>query len=378
MGRILGLWLIGFLGSSSIYAQTDSTIFDAPSPYAACENAANRVSQQISQLTIEQRDSLAALLVSWEHQCGTGETSARLDLLLAIAEKSLQSKAVSAYYELYLNKFYDRRNFARFDNQLEYYEKHKGYWEFIPLNGRFDRWITATAKALLDSQPEGSDARLLCLLFSGDYGGFARNRSSWAYRESHTSHYFKDKYGLIYAWEIETTVLFGSWQPQGRMADMYHPSPQLGFQLSLPITGQTRGHIGMGFTVLQQKQDVRILTADTVVAAKTRLGLQLGAGIGQRFRLSQKWRLDIAGDLAFNYISTNQKRPLTDVEYDSGNYGINAVDLGLTADLARHLGKRKSLGLSAAVHYVPYGFDRKLMTPLGNTYAILGLKMRFW
>lgn len=375
MGRILCLLLIGLSWGSSLFAQTDSTIFEAPSP---CERAANRISQHITQLNITQRDSLAALLVSWEHQCGTGETSARLDLLLAIAEKSLHPKAVSAYYDNQLTKFYDRRNFARFEDQQEYYEKHKGYWEFIPLNGRFDRWTAATAKSLLDSQPEGSDARLLCLLFSGDYSGFSRNRSSWAYRESHTSQYFKDKYGLIYGWEIESTVLFGSWLPQGRMAEMYHPSPQLAFQLSLPISGQTRGHVGMGFTLLQQKQPVRILTEDTIVDAKTRVGFQIGAGVSQRFRLSPKWYMDLAGDLAFNHIGTNQKRPLVEGEYDSGNYGINAVDLGLSAGLERRLGERKSLGLSAALHYVPYGFDRKLMTPLGNTYALLGLKMRFW
>jgi hypothetical protein len=378
MVRFFVLWLCLSVPLGALYAQSDSTIFEAPSPFAPCEREAVRISQEITRFNISQRDSLAALLVSWEHQCGTGETSARLDLLIAIAEKQLQPQAVEAYYDRHLGKFYDRRNFGRYDNQLEYYEKHKGYWEFIPLNGRFDRWTAATAKALLDSQPMGSDARLLCLLFSGDYSDFAQKRSSWAYRESHTSQYFKDKYGLIYGWEIETTVLFGSWLPQGRMADIYHPSPQLGFQLSLPIVGETRGHLGAGFTILQQKQAVRILTEDTVVDAKTRVGFQLGAGISQRFRLAEKWHLDLGGDLAFNALTTNQKRPVTDPEYDGGNYGINAVDLGLTAGLERRLGERKSLGLSASWHYVPYGFDRKLLTPLGNSYAVVGLKMRFW
>lgn len=378
MVRILGLWLFCFAWANPLFAQQDSTIFDPPSPFAPCEREANRISQQIGQLHISQRDSLAALLVSWEHQCGTGETSARLDLLIAIAEKSLHPQAVTTYYDQHLSKFYDRRNFSRFDNQLEYYEKHKGYWEFIPLNGRFDRWTAATAKALLDSQAEGSDAHLLCLLFSGDYSGFAQKRGSWDFRESHTSKYFKNKYGLIYGWEVETTVLFGTWLPQGRMAEMYHPSPQLGFQMSLPVAGKTRGHLGMGITILQQKQAVRILTVDTTVDAKTRMGLQIAAGVSQRFQLSANWQFDLAGDLAYNYISTNQKRPVEDPDYDGGNFGINAVDLGLTAGLERRLGKRKSLGLSAGWHYAPYAFDRKLMTPLGNSYALLGLKMRFW
>jgi len=378
MAKISRLLLVLMLVAQPLLAQTDTTIFQAPTPYAPCEREANRVGQLLSQLKIQQHDSIAALLVGWEHQCGTGETSARLDLLLAISEKTLNTKAVEVYYDKYLNKFYDRRNFALFNDEVEYYEKHKGYWEFVPLNGRFDRWTAATAKTLLDSQAEGSDARLLCLLFSGDFSGFAQKRASWAFRESHTSKYFKDKYGLIYGWEVETTVLFGSWLPQGRMAEMFHPSPQLGFQLSLPIVGQTRGHLGMGFTLLQQKQPVRILTTDTIVDAKTRLGFQIGGGVSRRFNLSAHWQLDLAGDFALNYISTNQKRPVTDMEYDGGNYGINAVDLGLTAGLERRIGERKSLGISAGWHYVPYGFDRKLMTPLGNSYGLVGLKMRFW
>jgi len=378
MAKISRLLLVFMLVAKSLLAQTDSSIFEAPSPYAPCEREANRVGQLLSQLKIQQHDSIAALLVSWEHQCGTGETSARLDLLLAISEKTLNAKAVEVYYDKYLNKFYDRRNFALFNDEVEYYEKHKGYWEFVPLNGRFDRWTAATAKMLLDSQILGSDANLLCLLFSGDHSAFAKKRGSWDYRNTHTSQYFKKKYGLIYSWEIETSVLLGSWIPQGRMAEMFHPSPQIGLQLSLPIAGQTRGQFGFGFTILQQKQAVRLLTEDTIVDAKTRFGMQMGGGLSQRFRLTEKLHLDFSGDMALNYIITNQKRPATDFEYGESAYGIGALDLGLTASLERRFGHHRSLGLSFGLHHVPYGFDRKLMTSLGNTYAIAGVKMRFW
>lgn len=378
MAKISRLLLVLMLVAQSLLAQTDTTIFQAPTPYAPCEREANRVGQLLSQLKIQQHDSIAALLVGWEHQCGTGETSARLDLLLAISEKTLNTKAVEVYYEKYLSKFYDRRNFALFNDEVEYYEKHKGYWEFVPLNGRFDRWTAAAAKTLLDSQALGSDANLLCLLFSGDHSAFAKKRGSWDYRNSHTSQYFKKKYGLIYSWEIETSVLVGSWIPQGRMAEMFHPSPQIGLQLSLPIAGQTRGQLGVGFTILQQIQAVRLLTVDTIVDAKTRFGMQLGGGLSQRFKLAEKLHLDISGDLALNYIITNQKRPATDFEYGESAYGIGALDLGLTASIERRFGHHRSLGLSFGLHHVPYGFDRKLMTPLGSTYVLAGIKMRFW
>jgi len=378
MVKFFSLIVGGLLLGQTVAAQTDSTIFETPNPYAACEMEAKRVSLSLGNLNIQQRDSIAALLVTWEHQCGTGETSARLDLLLAISEKSLSNKAIELYYEQYLPKFYDRRNFAQYNDATEYYEKHKGYWEFIPLNGRFDRWTAATAKALLDSQAEGSDARLLCLLFSGAYSEFSRQRSSYAYRGSHSSRIFKEKYGLIYGWEVETTVLFGSWLPQGRMGEMYHPSPQVAFQVSLPIAGQTRGQFGFGFTLLQQKQAVRLLAIDTIVDAKTRVGFQFGGGVSQRFQCTEKWKLDLSGDLAYNYIVTNQKRSATDPEYGETAYGIGALDLGLSVGIERQLSARRSLGLSFGLHHVPYGFDRKLMTPLGNTYAVAGLKMRFW
>lgn len=378
MARMYRIVVVLLLLSQQLLAQTDSSIFEAPTPFAACEREARRVSEQLSQLKITQYDSIAALLVGWEHQCGTGETSARLDLLLAIADKSLGEKAISAYYEQHLRKFYDRRNFARFNDDAEYYEKHKGYWEFIPLNGRFDRWTAQAAKQLLDSQAAGSDARLLCLLFSGQYSSFSTQRASWAYRDSHTSRYFKDQYRLIYGWEIEKTIFFGSWLPQGRLGEMFHPSPQLNFELSLPIVKDTRGHLAFGFTILQKKQAVRIRTVDSIVDAKTPVSFQFGGGINQRFKLTPKSRLNIAGDVAFNYILTNQKRPAVEPDFNESNYGIGAIDLGLSAGIERNIGERKSLGLTLGLHHVPYGFDRKLITPLGNTYALVGLKMRFW
>ena len=378
MAKLFRLFVVLILVVQSVFAQNDTTIFEVPAPYAACEKEAARISEIIISLNIQQRDSIAALLVSWEHKCGTGEASARLDLLLAISEKSLNPAAVTTYYEQYLRKFHDRGYFTRLNEPDEYYEKHKGYWEFIPFRGFLDRWTTATAKSLLDSQAIGSDARLLCLLFAGETGQFSIARSSWEYRNSQTSLFFKEKYGLIYGWEVETSMLLGSWLPQGRMADVYHPSPHFSFQLSLPIVRQTRGHLGLGFTILQQKQPIRLLTVDTIVYAKTKVAMVFNGGLTQRFQLREKLQLDIGGDLAFNYIFTDQKRPATDPDYEETLYGIGALDLGLNAAIERRIGKRRSLGLHIGFHHVPYGFDRKLMTPLGNSYVAAGIRMRFW
>ncbi len=373
---VLLLFLSFFSGLAE--AQTDSSIFRAPDdPVEQCEKQTRAILQKMIGLHISDRDSLVKLMAQWEGSCGAGEAIYRLDLLLAVHQKSLTDVALERYYAQYLSKFYDRRQFARFPEADTYYTKHKGYWEFIPLDSDFDIWTRRLATYLLDSQEVGSDGRLICLLFANETAAFGARRSEYAYAGTATSQYFKDTYGLIYPWEIEGAVTFGSRFPGGLMAEVYHPSPYLDFLISIPVKNELRFEINTSFTALQQKKPVFIQTIDTLIGAKTRLGWQLSLGVKQSFPLSPKTRFDVSGGLGYSYVGTNQRKPTEDPEYEVVHYGLHAIDLSAGAGFRWMLNKRKSIGLVYSYHYVPYGFNKILITPIGNGFGMLGLSYRF-
>lgn len=376
------IWLLlGFFSPLVLLAQNDSLPPDQQDEKLLQQQQCMRSARHLERITanhpLQSSDSLVAALVAYERLCGTGEANARLNLLLLLAEGRLPEELLQAYYDNHLTKFYDRRTAALWADPETLFDQHQGYFEFIPLQGNFDRFTRSWALALLDSQPNPSDGRLLCLLFSGAYGDFGQERSQFKYRNSFTSRYFKEKYGLLYGWEIEKEIRLGAWQPLGLSANFYHPSPLLYFNVGIPLKNPWIIDVGGGLLLPQHKQLLQI-AADSLTTAKTQIGLQLAASLRYRITQNSRWRLGAYAGMGYTNLFTNQTRSPRE-EYDEPRpYSVGALDLFAGLQLHRMWGERRAIGLFVEAHHAAFGFDPVLLSQLSNAYLQWGLSYRFW
>jgi hypothetical protein len=376
------IWLLlGFFCPLLLLAQNDSVPPDQIDvkllQQQQCMQSARHLERLTASHPLQSSDSLVAALVDYERQCGTGEASSRLNLLLLLAEGRLPEELLQDYYDRYLTKYYDRRTAALWGDPEEMYADHQGYFEFLPLLGNFDRFTQRWASALLDSQPNPSDGRLLCLLFSGAYGDFGEERSQFTYRNSFTSRYFKDKYGLVYGWEIEKEIRLGAWQPLGLSSNFYHPSPLLYFNVGIPLKNPWIIDVGGGLLFPQHKQLLQV-AADSLTTAKTNVGLQFAASLRYRINQQAKWRLSAYSGIGYTNLFTNQTRSPRE-EYDEPRpYSVGALDLFAGLQCHRMWGERRALGVFVEVHHAAFGFDPVLLSQLSAAYLQWGLSYRFW
>lgn len=360
------------------YSQKDTLNERLLQPIEQCETIAFNSQVLITSATFSQTDYVSKILDRWEISCGKSEAIQRVRILFAIQDGSFDAANYDNYYSTKLYD-YSRRVYISNDTSIDntnQYQRYKGHYDYVPLNGAFDQWTQKLATVLKHTQEESSDAYLLCVLFSDGPEAFhdllRKNKRS----ESHIRKQVFRQYYNRWNSGITLTLIGGTWFPLKNDHTDFGTSPQIGIRCGIPIGKQLR--VGLGTMVKiwtdRNKFEIDFNNQDTLT--KSLSSFTLGAFLEKSFPIKDKFFLDLNMGAALESLATEFKKPETSNQ-ESETISIETINFTLGTNFRVKIGKTKSLGLNLNYHFVPFNLDKELTTKLNSQALSANLLYRF-
>lgn len=349
----------------------NTTITKTEQTNTNCENL-------ITQLSINDTDSLNHILKIWKTNSGEIEPILRLEALIAIHNQNFIDSLHETYITKYINKYIDRINASLDTNYQSIYENQKEYYDYIALRGKYDQWTKQIANNLISNTNQSKSSFELCLLLSDNLNGF----NEAIQKDSSSNNLLKN----IYLNEenenntiVNLTAFSGIWIPSGSLANTFNVSPQFGAKILFPILKKYKFGIGINIRILNSISKISLSVEDVIKPANATYGLSFGALFSREFILNNKFSLDIIGGIGIGRIHTDLI--ITDVTQNSQKenqyYSIQAIDLSTGIDLKRVIFKKHFVGLNCTYSFTPYNNDSILTYQLGSQATSFSLFYMF-
>lgn len=333
-----------------------------------CSVYAENSSALIGSYQIEQFDSVLAVLDIWERECGRSEPVLRLRMLHDIYFGRFQSEDYLDYYKLYIRKYMYRMEVAERSTAKSNYESNKSYYDHTVIGNGFDKHTSALATQLLNAQIQGSDAHLMCLLFSNDFDAFYNTSQ---YQSSVKTPLIKT---LFYSPRrlFSNIKLFGGlglWIPLGNNKEVFNTSPMITIGAYQPISPRWRMEAFFTLTPFVNNEPLNFKFEGRDNSTSSLLALNMSGGLTRTNRISDKWSLDTGISMGINILGTDIERS-SDEESD---HSIATFDSGFRLGLSFRTKKDKLVSLQASMHAAPYNLSGNLRSEVGERYVSVGL-----
>jgi hypothetical protein len=346
-------------------------------PITNCEIVATNSQDLITSYSIDQFDSITKILSVWENHCGDNEPTQRIKILLAIKKGESIDTLLDEYLQWNHYKYKSRIEYNRYAKNNEAYESNKGYYNYIPLRGKFDAWTSEIATDLLSNLQKGTSEYLACLFFSNSFAQFEIELNSKQYANNYVVKSIK---GIRYDhWNnrLRISLITGIWMPLGKLETTFDPGPQFGIAFGMPVSKMLRVDIAMVFAVPQTKKPFEINADNTIKSVKSDYAIFFGGWITKEYRINDNFFFEAIGGLGLGAISTDLKKPQSNTNDRASHYQISSFDMNAGVSLRRVIFKSSSIAIQQKFHFAPYSVDRQLKTDIGNQFTTTSLIYRF-
>lgn len=317
------------------------------------------------------------LLNTWQAACGEQEIILRTKIIYAI----IQHNNSAEFVERYVNLLYDRRLMQRFDDAATHdyqvrYASNPAAYDFVPLRHPIDSLLKIKAHALLHSTSYNhisDQERNMLYLFADRFENYTSTSEKIPLATS------TPKHGTPIDRSSHTFgVHVGAFSPLGKN-NIFRTSPTLGISFMRGLDYTFIYEIAYKLTIQSSPENIEVDLNDEVRIISPTTTHFLGVGGGFKVFDDGKFTVLPKLKLGLGIIYTG----LTETEsyFDDNGFentreamrNINTLQTSVGCSLVRHLRKKMFIGVEGNYHYVPYGWDSKLLSPIPSHYGSVEL-----
>lgn len=349
---------------------------------SSCEEITTTSLQRLTPL-LKKNDfsQIASIISTLESVCGKSEFTLRLQLIRQLILKEDTQKEISTY----LDNHYDEILTHRYDNAADnnyrdIYAKDKAAFHFIPLNHPVDSLIRLKATALLNSPSyvltEQEEA--ISLLFADDIDAFYEqlNRRPKAVPATESSYKLesgKERIGVgLYA---------GAFGTVGKNST-FTTSPSFGVSIMSPLANSFVFELALKFRLNTNDNYFEFNDDGVIQDINSSASFFFGGTAGYKVFDNGPWIVLPKVGAGLGFINTGlSETTFYNGDYDDASSGIqynnaNTFHTFIGVALMRHVKGRKFIGLEAGYHYIPYNWDKDLITSIQPRYWSLELFLK--
>ncbi|TJZ60679.1 hypothetical protein FAZ15_11875 [Sphingobacterium olei] len=351
---------------------------------SSCEEITTASLQRLTPL-LEKNDfsQIESIISTLESVCGQGEFTLRLQLIRQLILKEDTQKEISSY----LDNHYDEILAHRYDNAADknyrnIYTKDKAKFHFIPLNHPVDSLIRLKATALLNSPSYTLTEReeAISLLFADDIDAFYTQLNRQPKRKPVAQIYYelesnKQRTGFaIYA---------GAFGTVGKNST-FATSPSFGASVMSPLANQFVFELAIKFRLNTNDNYFEFNDNGVIKDINSSSSFFFGGTAGYKALDNGPWIILPKVGAGFGFINTGLSETTFyngDYYEENGSSGIqynnaNTFHTFIGVALMRHVKGRKFIGVEAGYHYIPYNWDKDLITSIQPRYWSLELFLK--
>ncbi len=356
------------------FAQNDSILMQRLSkPIITCEVIATNAQAILPAYALEQSDSIAPMLAIWKKVCGNVEPIQRIQILLDIHTNRFVDSNYKEYISFFIYDYKHRLDLSKLENHNQIFEYDKLHFNYVPLGGAFDAWTKTLAQQLLPKQLKGSTQYLFCLLFSNQFERYEQEIQQKSYMNSIMPLKTENTYPLNPGFTM--TLTGGVWIPTGALKQHFEISPQMSFQVGIPLSQTLKLGVIASICKLYKPKPLEINVENSITKANPISNVGFGGWLAKEWRWQNHSFIDAICGLALNRMDTDVKKINPNNQNDT-NYGVATADFWLGLQIRQNILKHRGIGFQFSYHFAPYNWDNLLKTPLGNQFLAIHFMYR--
>ena len=380
MARTLLFFLFAQFVCFSLHAQGKTE--DIPVKTQQCEQATGIALEKLVPIFQKNNfENLEAILNTFQNSCGENELIARLRILRALIEKNNTESMIVDYSTKGYNRILQTRWIGSAEGKYaNTYKKHKDTFYFVPLRHPIDSLTKIKAWALLNSPSYtlNQQEKNIALLFA-DQDRQTIDPQPADDEEVPPTYTYKQRNGVsIYA---------GAEFPWADTYSLFKKGPAFGLFYATKLSNPILVELGMKLRVNSKaNQEFEYLFHDKAEITSSGVSIGLGTTVGykvfdnDKFIVSPKaglfWEISPTGlaDLTTTYHTDEY----SSYEEEGLSYrSIHTLRTTIGLAVMRHLSGKTYIGLEGAYHFVPYNWDKDLLTRVQPHYGSLQVFIRF-
>ncbi len=284
------------------------------------------------------------------------------------------------YLEEGIRRYISRLREAEMPDSKQFYEKHKAWFCYLPLNHPFDEFTKEIAEALLPKLIRGTGEYLMCTLLSGQYARFQAMRVSKAFRNTpyHTVQKTKKPVVPIVDKQFAFAARTGLWFPWPN-TDHYQGIGWLGsISTAAKMTEQYIFEVQLDFIKAEPLDSIWVYGRRDQDGGDILGQIHFGVGFARRFLHGKRNFYELQSGLTGAWLITDIEKedPNIDEEFaESIALGTFHIPLGCSYVFGTRRGH--AVGLGAKYHLRPFALDRRLRTPMSMGSTSIALHFYF-
>jgi hypothetical protein len=171
------------------------------------------------------------------------------------------------------------------------------------------------------------------------------------------------------------TLTGGVWIPTGALKQHFEISPQLSFQVGIPLSQTVKLGAIVSICKLYKPKPLEINVENSITKANPISNVGFGGWLAKEWRWQNHSFIDGFCGVALNRIDTDVKK-INPTNQNDTNYGVATADFWLGLQIRQHVLKHRGIGFQFSYHFVPYNWDNLLKTALGNQFLAIHFMYR--
>ncbi len=383
-------------------------IFASPIFLQAYPNEKWQDCEQITKIAIEKLvssvdkndfENLETMLSTIQSACGENEFTQRMRILRALIEK----KTTGAIIADYLSKNYQEVLVMRWDYSVEneyqkIYQENKADFNYIPLNHPIDSLVKLKANALLTSTSYNltEQEKQIALLFSDHLDEFYKSYGSTAPAPTpvtvqvpapETALEEPIEYSEDYKYRAGVLVSAGVEFPITGTDPLFKSNATIGVMYASPLSSLMVYELGAKIRINSNDRSFDYLLNEVIEHVNSTVSFSLGGNLGVKVFDNDKFIIFPKAGIYYDITGTGLTEYGEGYYYDEYGFeqssgsirynNVNTMRTTLGLSVMRHIDRKKYIGLEFAYHYIPYNWDKNLLTNIQPNYASGQVFLRF-
>lgn len=327
---------------------------------------------------------LEPVLTTIQSTCGDTEFTQRLRILRALIEKKTTGDLIADYFsKKYVEVLIMRWDYSIEEKYQSIYQDNKSYFNYVPLRHPIDSLIKLKANALLYSTSYNltEQEEEIILLFSDQIEAFEQAHVPEQENPINTNkeknkHFYKDKHGLqVYA---------GVEYPLTGTDPVFKSNPTFGIMFASKLSSDFLYEIGAKVRINHNDKTFDYQLYDDIKSVNSSASYSFGGNVGYKLLDDDVFILSPRIGLYWESTSTGLSEITEDYYDDYGNSipnirfnNVNTMRTSIALGLMRYLMKKQYIGIELAYHFIPYNWEKNLITSIQPHYSSAQLFYRF-
>jgi hypothetical protein len=349
-------------------------------PSYPCADSSQIYATQIASIGDPLDLKIQRILDVWARLCDYSEPTERLQILIAIEKGVFQEQMLIDYLQEGEKRYISRTLESGAPDWNELYQANEAWFCYMPLHSPFDLYTKILAENLLTRIPKNTTEYLACSLFAGNISSYQKQRRHSRYKYTPLHAYLNERPAQISKRDalVYQTAAVGVLSAIGLNAAPLGNSLSMQYSLGFNRLKKARFvELYGGFDIFMRPDTIAINYAGGRFDFSPELQFQLGIRFGKRIARPRGQWLDYGLGGGFTTLSLTDPDLSNQVDQLSFDTQVTTMELTGSGEYAIPLRNSRALGLKASLHFRPYGFDRRLLSPVTNYHGALSLRY-YW